>query len=136
VTHKSRRIADSVRHLEGQGADPRYLGFFELFNRQCFYEAHDVLEDLWLENRHGPDGDFYKGLIQLAGAFVHIQKSRVGPAAALFRLALKHLSKYPEITVGLDNRAAARVIHEGLESLNSDPGRRRDAWPRLSPDSR
>ena len=64
-----------------------YLGYFELFNAQLFYEAHDVLEELWLPIRREPQGDFYKGLIQLAGAFVHLQKNRLRPAAALFKLA-------------------------------------------------
>src|SRR5215468_9066671 len=76
--------------------DPHYAGYFELFNRQKFYEAHDVLEQLWLKDRHGADGNFYKGLIQLAGAFVHLQKNRLRPAAALFKLAAGNLEKYPD----------------------------------------
>jgi predicted metal-dependent hydrolase len=31
--------------------DPRYWGYFRTFNEGRFYEAHDVLEDLWLECR-------------------------------------------------------------------------------------
>ena len=60
----------------GHGVDARFAGYFILFNEQKFYEAHDVLEDLWLPDRHGPNGHFYKGLIQLAGAFVHLQIGR------------------------------------------------------------
>ena len=67
--------------------DPHYAGYFELFNRGKFFEAHDVLEHLWLPDRHGANGSFYKGLIQLAGAFVHLQRNRLRPAAALFKLA-------------------------------------------------
>src|SRR5450759_2239 len=79
----------------GDGVDPRYAGYFTLFNRQKFYEAHDVLENLWLPGRHGADGNFYKGLIQLAGAFVHLQKNRLRPSAALFKLAQINLRKDP-----------------------------------------
>ena len=42
--------------------------------------------------RHTPNDGFYKGLIQLAGAFVHLQKDRLRPAASLFRLAQKYLA--------------------------------------------
>ena len=78
----------------GRGWDPRYLGYFDCFNHQRFYEAHDVLEDLWLERRQAPEGDFYKALIQLAGAFVHLQKNRLEPAAALLRRARSYLRRY------------------------------------------
>ena len=95
MTHKSSKVAEMVARFAGQQLDARYLGYFDCFNRQLFYEAHDVLEDLWLLDRHGPSGDFYKGLIQLAGAFVHLQKNRLRPADALFRLAECNFLKYP-----------------------------------------
>src|ERR1017187_7323983 len=82
--------------------DPYYTGYFELFNQQKFYEAHDVLEHIWLKDKHGPNGAFFKGLIQLAGAFVHLQKNRPPPAAAPFTLALAHLEKYPHRHERLD----------------------------------
>ncbi len=85
-----------------QALDPRYLAFFDRFNRQRFYEAHEVLEDLWLEQRQDSDGAFYKGLIQIAGAFVHVQKHRPQPAAALLKLACTYLRRYPDIHLALD----------------------------------
>ena len=77
------------------------VSYFECFNQQRFFEAHEVLEALWLPQRQGPNGSFYKGLIQLAGAFVHLQKNRLGPAVALFELARANLQKYPAIHEGL-----------------------------------
>ena len=84
-----------IESFQGQGFDAHYLGYFDCFNRRLFYEAHDVLEDLWLTDRLGANGNFYKGLIQLAGAFVHLQKNRLRPSAALFKLAQANLEKYP-----------------------------------------
>ena len=58
---KSQRIAGLVADLnlpEKSGHDPRYLGYFACFNDGLYYEAHDVLEDLWLHDKHGPDGAF------------------------------------------------------------------------------
>lgn len=71
-----------------------YLGYFERFNRGEFFEAHEVLEELWLDVRLAPEGDFYKGLIQFAGVFVHLERGRRTPAAALCRRALVLLSAY------------------------------------------
>ncbi len=102
VSKKSKRIAEFTARFNGGGLSPHYLGYFDCFNRQLFYEAHDVLEELWLADRRGPDGDFFKGLIQLAGAFVHVQKNRPGPAGALLQLARANLEKYPRQHLELD----------------------------------
>ena len=97
-----------------------YLGFFVCFNDQLFYEAHDVLEELWLADRHGPNGDFFKGLIQLAGAFVHLQKERLRPAAALFKLSRTNLLKYPATHERLDVAAVLQLIEVWLGGLEGD----------------
>lgn len=97
--------------------DPHYAGYFELFNRQKFYEAHDVLEHIWLKDKHGPNGAFYKGLIQLAGAFVHLQKDRPQPAAALLKLALANLEKYPATHEHLDLKIIGGLIGKWLDDL-------------------
>ena len=106
-----------IESFQGQALDAHYLGYFDCFNRQLFYEAHDVLEDLWLKDRHGADGNFYKGLIQLAGAFVHLQKNRLCPAAALFKLALANLEKYPREHHQLDLNAVQNLAWNWLEAL-------------------
>jgi predicted metal-dependent hydrolase len=109
--NKHERIAAlAASFAGGDKVDPRYAGYFALFNRQEFYEAHDVLEDLWLADRHGADGNFYKGLIQLAGAFVHLQKNRLRPSAALFNLAQVNLEKYPVWHEQLDLKIVLGLI--------------------------
>lgn len=101
----------------GQKLNPHYLGYFECFNRQLYYEAHEVLEHLWLKDKHGPNGAFYKGLIQLAGAFVHVQKGRPQPAAALLKLTLGNLEKYPPVHEHLSVENACKLARKWLETL-------------------
>ena len=110
MSHKSARIAAMIESFRGGEFDAHYLGYFDCFNRQLFYEAHDVLEDLWLPDRHGANGEFYKGLIQLAGAFVHLQKNRLRPAAALFKLAQANLEKFSSPHMQLDLPAVLCLI--------------------------
>ena len=117
---KHERIAELARQFSGDGVDPRYAGYFALFNQQKFYEAHDVLEDLWLADRHGVSGNFYKGLIQLAGAFVHLQKNRLRPSAALFKLAQANLEKYPSPHERLNLHAAQLLIEGWLRQLEKE----------------
>ena len=125
MSRKSAKIAALIEACRGQELDAHYLGYFECFNRGLFYEAHDVLEELWLADRRGPDGDFYKGLIQFAGAFVHLQKHtalrpRLRPSAALFKLARTNLAKYPSPHHRLDVAALLRLIEQWLDRLEAN----------------
>ncbi len=117
MSDKNIRIASLIQELRGGALDPNYSGYFKCFNQQLYFEAHEVLEQIWLPQRLGPDGDFYKGLIQLAGAFVHLQKHRVGPAASLLNLAENNLSKYPAVHHFLELRAVLEIIRDWREKL-------------------
>lgn len=120
MSKKSGKIAERIAAFQGGGLDAHYLGYFDCFNQQQFYEAHDVLEELWLADRHGPNGNFYKGLIQLAGAFVHLQKDRLRPAAALFKLARANLSQYPPVQEQLDLTMVLTLIEQWLVWLEKE----------------
>src|SRR5476651_1994866 len=112
-------MMELAAQFSGNGIDPRYAGYFVLFNQQKFYESHDVLEDLWLVDKHGPNGNFYKGLIQLAGAFVHLQKNRLRPAAALFKLAKTNFERFPQVHEDLSLAIVQVMIARYLEALES-----------------
>jgi predicted metal-dependent hydrolase len=120
VSKKSGKIAALIEGCQGHVLDAHYLGYFECFNRRLFYEAHDVLEELWLAERQGPNYAFYKGLIQLAGAFVHLQKERLRPAAALFKLARTNLSNYPLVHQSLDVADVLALIEKWLRELEGN----------------
>ena len=115
--NKRERISDFVRALEPASAEASsqnyYLAFFKLWNAQKYYEAHDVLEQLWLVERNVELARFYQALIQAAGAFVHLQKNfeqpshakhgrRLQPAMRLFALALRNLEDLPNEYHALD----------------------------------
>jgi predicted metal-dependent hydrolase len=122
MSHKSAKIAALIEHGNQNGLDAHYIGYFQCFNSQRFYEAHDVLEELWLPQRHAPNGNFYKGLIQLAGAFVHLQKKRPGPGAALFKLAQSNLRQYPAVHESLDILKVLSLVGYWLNKLEGwDP---------------
>ncbi|MEY2439840.1 MAG: hypothetical protein QOI34_1225, partial [Verrucomicrobiota bacterium] len=86
---KGERISRLVTQLVGGETDPSgnivshpfYRAYFQCWNDQRYYEAHDVLEQVWL-NQDSEDDGFFKGLIQAAGAFVHLQKNFEHPTHA------------------------------------------------------
>jgi predicted metal-dependent hydrolase len=127
---KEDRIAAFTQELSSDGkADDRayYRAYFKLFNDQQYYEAHDVLEQLWLR-AFEPEIQFYKGLIQLAGAFVHLQKQfrrpthptdgrRLRPAWRLFKLAHKNLLPFTPGFHGFGVDRAIALIDSTLAQL-------------------
>jgi predicted metal-dependent hydrolase len=115
--NKRERISDFVRSLDSASSegssDNYYTAYFKLWNAQKYYEAHDVLEQLWLIEKNTELARFYQSLIQAAGAFVHLQKNfqhpshskhsrRLPPATRLFELALRNLEGLPNDFHALD----------------------------------
>ena len=133
MSRKSAKIESMIDSLRGRDLDAHYLGFFDCFNRQLFFEAHEVLEELWLAQRGQSNDLFFKGLIQLAGAFVHIQKQRRGPALALLNLAQENLSKYPGFHAQLNLGDTQALIQTWREWLNGQPAAllQPETWPKL-----
>ena len=124
MSKKSAKIAALIESCQGRKLNAHYLGYFECFNQGMFYEAHDVLEELWLPSRGTVNDAFYKGLIQLAGAFVHLQKHteqrpRLKPSAALLKLARANLMPYPATHELLDQPFVLGLIQDWLARLEA-----------------
>ncbi len=128
ATHKSPKIDALLAQFEHSADFNRhYVGFFRCFNAQIYYEAHDVLEEVWLPLRGQAQAKFYQGLIQMAGAFVHLQKNRLGPAARLFALALKNFEPYPARHEGIDLEAVRELCRRHRRAL-VDSGETVNPW--------
>ncbi len=137
---KSERISVLVEQFgdDQVGAlDPHYLGYFACFNARQYYEAHDVLEHLWLRTRDA-DHLFFKALIQVAGAFVHLQKqhvfpahpkhaTRLRPAVRLLHLGAANLAPYAPRYLRLDVTALTRLCHHLAAEIVSS-GFTRNPW--------
>jgi predicted metal-dependent hydrolase len=133
---KGERISRLVAELVGREADAGpvevathsfYRAFFRCWNEQRYYEAHDVLEQLWLKTASG-DADFFKGLIQAAGAFIHLQKNfehpshpkhgrRLQPAVRLFQLAEKNLAPYTPVHHAFNVDKFLKLLRQEREKI-------------------
>jgi hypothetical protein len=133
---KRERISQFVAELVGGDIDaehieikqhPFYHAYFRCWNEQRYYEAHDVLEQLWL-NSDSVDDNFFKGLIQAAGAFVHLQRNfeqpshpkhgqRLRPAVRLLELAQKNLSTFAPRHHDLNVDAFCKVLRAHADQI-------------------
>lgn len=113
-----------------KGLPTEYFAYFHCFNKMEYYDAHDYLEHLWLQSSP-PQYGFYKGMIQLAGAFVHLQKQflrpthhkdgrRLHPAYRLFLLAQNNLQPLPSPFLGMPLHPVYKIIlHYSLTLKNT-----------------
>ncbi|MBI4444723.1 MAG: DUF309 domain-containing protein [Acidobacteria bacterium] len=76
----------------------------ELFNAGQFYECHDMLEEIWLEEA-GEDQLFLQALIQAAVAFHHFQQGHWGAARSMLKMSLEKFAGVPAT-----HRAAAGEV--------------------------
>jgi hypothetical protein len=120
-----------VAEGSGQELPAQYVDFFHRFNRGEYFQAHEVLEELWLQDRRGPSGDYFKGLIQIAGAFVHLQKGRPQPGHSLLKLARGNLEKYPADYLQWSVAGGLAFIGEWLGRVIEEPRRASGSLPRL-----
>jgi len=133
ATHKSPKIDALLdRFEEPRDFNRHYVGYFRCFNAQLYYEAHDVLEEVWLPIRGTEQAKFYQGLIQLAGGFVHLQKGRLGPGARLFALALRNFEGYPTRHAGVDLDALRQLCRDTRQAI-LDSGEAVNPWSAEKP---
>ena len=128
MSHKTPKIEALIAGFaEVPGFDRHYTGFFHCFNEQLYYEAHDVLEEIWLPIRGQEQARFYQGLIQMAGGFVHLQKQRLGPAARLFALALVNFESYTSCHAGIDLEGIRELCRNYRQAI-IDSGETLNPW--------
>jgi predicted metal-dependent hydrolase len=99
--------------------DPRFLKGIEEFNQQLFFESHETLEEIWLED-HGPDRLFYQGIIQIAAGYFKLQQNVPAGALKLWRTGLEKIAPYGPIHLGVNVEALAEAVERNLSDLDQN----------------
>ena len=90
----------------------------ELFNQQKWYLAHDAFEELWHESI-GSERSTLQGILQIAVAQLHLERSNYNGATILFGEALGRLKRIGIVDFGLDLDSLCRCIDQRLNCLHS-----------------
>jgi uncharacterized protein len=102
--------------------DPRFLKGIEEFNQQLFFECHETLEEIWLEE-HGDERKFYQGLIQVAAGYFKLQQGVPAGALKLWRTGVEKLEGYGPIFFGINVDSLVNSVKENLAELESSQRR-------------
>ncbi len=133
MNSKTDKVDKLIAGIRSDKYDRHYLGFFDCFNRQLFYEAHEVLEQLWLASKNTPNERYYQGLIMAAGAFVHFQKDRPRAASNLLRKAIERLKPYGAVHEDFEIGRFVEVLASWLYLVESTDYRENPFHPKLAP---
>lgn len=106
-----------------------------LFNRRYYWETHEILEALWLEE-HGDTKIFYQGIIQAAAALYHVLNSNpkgviklVGDSTAKLN---RFLPRYKSIPLESLVERLQEFAEQAREILgNTRPGFDYDKLPQI-----
>ena len=115
MSHKPRTILDWQ-------SDPRFREYVRLFDHREFFEAHEVLEGLWME-LNGPDRDFLQGLIQLSVCLEHHARENPRGAFKVLWSAEERLASYGAVHAGIPIEDLERRIEAYLSGRSDEPPR-------------
>ncbi len=111
-----------------QRVEPLLQRGLVLFNRGEFFEAHEVLEDVW-RPWQGPERIFLQGLIQVAVALHHHSTGNLVGARSLLHRAANNLRGFPPVCCGIE----LNPLRESLEAWQNalDNNDEVPAYPKL-----
>ncbi|MGO9125030.1 MAG: DUF309 domain-containing protein [Terriglobales bacterium] len=97
---------------------PDYLRGIALFNQGKFFDAHEVLEDVWRAAPQ-PEKKIWQGLVQVAVALHHHSTgNRVGMRSVLVR-AMKNLAGHPPNFHGIQLPGLLKSLAQWLEAFDN-----------------
>lgn len=91
----------------------------ESFNQGHYFEAHEELEHAWNEDK-GPGRDLYRAVLQIAVAYLQIERGNYNGAAKMFLRARQWFEPLPDSCRGIDIgrlRQDAQQAHQQLLEL-------------------
>jgi predicted metal-dependent hydrolase len=90
---------------------PEFYKGVDYFNREFYYECHDVWEELWGEAK-GQQKIFYQALIMVAVSLYHFGNENLVGALSCYQKALSEFRKLPSQLSGLNLLELVRQLNE------------------------
>jgi predicted metal-dependent hydrolase len=123
ITKYARQVDLAGLEADCQG-EPSALAIkgIELFNRQEYFEAHEELELAWGAET-GPVRELYRGILQVAVAYLQIERQNFKGALKMFLRLRQWLDPLPDECRGVNVallRAQALAARAELEALGPD----------------
>jgi predicted metal-dependent hydrolase len=110
--------------------DPRLLKGIDEFNQGLFFECHETLEEIWLEE-HGEERRFYQGIIQIAAGYFKWEQGVPAGAIKLWHSGLEKIEPYAPVYLGINVESFVAAVKENLTELKAIQ-EKGEAYPTLN----
>ena len=110
--------------------DLRLYKAIEEFNQGLFFECHETLEELWLEE-NGKDRLFYQGFLQIAAGYFKWEQGVLIGAIKLWRSGLEKIEVFGPSHIGINLDSFIQGVKSNLKEIEA-AYRRREAAPEIS----
>jgi len=100
------------------------------FNAAEFFEAHEVWEEIWLEEAE-PEKTFLQGIIQIAAAFHHYCRENADGTETLLAAGIVKLARFPAHHRGLAIDELRSAAKQWARSIGKGEKPKRSEIPRL-----
>lgn len=85
-----------------ENLNERLRAGIDFFNREYFFEAHDALEELWMEAREQTQRDFFHGVVNIATGFYHYRMGNLTGMQSQLSKGMHKLSQVPPRCFGVN----------------------------------
>jgi len=118
IEHLSARLAEGI----------------DFFNREYFFEAHDAIEELWMDAREQTQRDLFHGLVNIATGFYHYRMGNRNGMQSQLQKGVEKLSAVPAIGFGVN---VGKLLNEVQPYIQKDhaPSRFPEPLPRIEFDA-
>jgi hypothetical protein len=87
----------------------------DFFNREYFFEAHDALEELWMEAREQVQRDLFHGLVNIATGFYHYRMGNRKGMQSQLQKGVDKLSQVPPRCFGVNVGKLLRDVQSYIQ---------------------
>ncbi|MGL6120995.1 MAG: DUF309 domain-containing protein [Fusobacteriaceae bacterium] len=115
-------LLNFVKYIKGAGEliDKKYEVFFKLFQKEEYFECHEILEEVWIEEtQRSTKNHPAVVLLQFAVALLHWKRSNFNGAKAVFLNSLSHLENSISALNNLkvDSKKLKESISKAIEEV-------------------
>ena len=107
----------------------RFKQAIDEFNRRLFFECHETLEAIWMDDPRPVEREFFQGILQIAVGFYHLSGLNYVGARNLLNRGIQRVDKFYPERYGVNAAelaASARRCLDEIERLGKDGLKRFD----------
>lgn len=95
---------------------PRAAEGLRLFNEGKYFEAHEALEEAWLDEK-GKVRDLYRGILQVGVTYLHITRGNYNGSVKVYKRSQRWLKDWADVCRGIEVGKLREDAEQAMEEV-------------------